>query len=144
MRAKSNGHNWKPNAQQQIFILAYAGNATAAAKEAGYANPGMAGHRMLKHDEIRKRIGSREEKANANGKAIATRQDRQAFWTDMMEKAARDGDKLKASELLGRSQADFLDKVEHSGNISNLPAEINKLSATEKIKLASLLRKSRA
>jgi len=125
----NNGHSWKPNAQQQIFILAYAGNATAAAKEAGYANPGMAGHRMLKHDEIRKRIGSRGE--GDNEKAIAGRQELQKFWTAKMEKADKDSDCLKASELLARSQGLFLDRTILSGDVeqrhridlSKLPTE---------------------
>ena len=83
-------------------------------------------------DAIRKRGKSSKDKRN-----IATRKDRQAFWTGVVNGTitskkvliAEDGteseeiiqpkmsDRLKASELLGRSEADFTDKHEHSGKI---------------------------
>jgi len=40
---------------------------------------------------------------------------RKKFWSDMMVLAEKDGDKLKASELLGRSEADFSDTLRHAG-----------------------------
>jgi len=116
MGKMANGQDWKPNARQARFIAAFAGNATEAARIAGYAAPNRAGTRLMSNVRIRERVEAREEKAN--GKSIATREERQQFWTNMMAKAAKDGDKLKASELLGRSQADFLDRTEHSGQVS--------------------------
>ena len=66
--------------------------------------------------------------------AIATREQRQAFWSDVMFGNVKqkvvvvvDGqdvevevpysmrERLKASELLGRSEADFIDRHQHSG-----------------------------
>jgi hypothetical protein len=42
---------------------------------------------------------------------VANRRKRQEFWTNMMLNAKSDADKLRASELLGRSEADFTDRV---------------------------------
>ncbi|MDZ4243839.1 MAG: hypothetical protein U1C57_01910, partial [Candidatus Doudnabacteria bacterium] len=44
--------------------------------------------------------------------SIMSKQERQEFWTAMTKTAEKDSDKLKASELLGRSCADFIDKRE--------------------------------
>ncbi len=45
--------------------------------------------------------------------AIASRAERQAFWTKVMNDNERDlNARLKASELLGKSEGDFLDRVE--------------------------------
>ena len=57
----------------------------------------------------------RQETTNA---AIATREERQSFWTSVI----RDGDedmrnRLKASELLGRSQTDFVERVDATTRI---------------------------
>jgi len=46
------------------------------------------------------------------GLAIATRQERQQFWTHvMMDEDVKMEHRLRASELLGRSEGDFIDKV---------------------------------
>jgi phage terminase small subunit len=104
------------NAMQQKFVAAYAGNATEAAKIAGYRHPGQQGERLLKKVEIAEAIKKRQEKESRP--LIATRQERQRFWTETMQDADRDmKDRLKASELLGKSEADFTDKVQHDGSI---------------------------
>jgi hypothetical protein len=45
---------------------------------------------------------------------VATREERQAFWTSVMrgEEGAEMSERLKASELLGKSQLDFKERVE--------------------------------
>ena len=43
-----------------------------------------------------------------------TKDQRKVFWSDMMDQGQKDGDRLKASELLGRAEADFTDKTVHS------------------------------
>jgi phage terminase small subunit len=44
---------------------------------------------------------------------IATRKERQIFWTQMMmDEEEKASDRLKASELLGRSEVDFVEKKE--------------------------------
>jgi hypothetical protein len=75
---------------------------------------------------------------------ICTKQDRQKFWTDVMlgdemtQVVTKEGAiidvkpdlmaRLKASELMGRSEGDFKDKVEHSGEVT-LAAFLEKFSA---------------
>lgn len=100
--------------RQRKFCEAFSangGNAFAAAREAGYAKPKQEGRRLLENAGIASAIEAlRQATTNA---AIATREERQAFWTEVMKstnEAMRD--RLKASDLLGRSQADFIERVE--------------------------------
>ncbi len=129
--------------KQQRFIDAYEGNATEAARKAGYSKKTAEamGHENLRKPHIAEAIKKREEKRG--NKAIATREERQEFWTkalngEIVEKVpvikTVDGervyvieeippkmsDRLKASELLGRSEADFVDRhqVDFKGNLS--------------------------
>lgn len=52
---------------------------------------------------------------------IATRVDRQAMWTSVMEDVDADmQDRLRASELLAKSEGDFLTRHEHSGVVVTL------------------------
>ena len=45
---------------------------------------------------------------------IATRDERQKFWTDVMNSSSEEmRDRLKASELLGKSEADFTENRNH-------------------------------
>lgn len=103
--------------KQKRFVEAYTGNATRAALEAGYSQKTAyaIGQENLKKPIIAQAIKKREDKRL--GKHIATREERQRFWSKMMENADRDGDKLKASELLGRSEADFTDKIKGEGSL---------------------------
>ena len=99
--------------KQRKFVEAYTDNATAAALAAGYS-PKTAysqGQRLLKKVEIITAIKKRETKALKP--LIATREERQKFWTQMMVNPdAKDMDKLRASELLGKSEGDFLERRE--------------------------------
>ena len=108
----------KLTARQRRFVEVYTGNATEAALAAGYS-PKTAhsiGAENLKKPEIMKAIRAREGKRMS--KAIATREQRQQFWTDTMNDDGQGmRDRLKASELLGKSEGDFLERLEHSGNV---------------------------
>ncbi len=131
--------------KRQRFIDLYDGNATVAAEKAGYAHPMQQGERLLRNVEILTAIQEREK--DRENKVIADREERQAFWTtvfrgEIVEKVPviKDGtyqieeippkmsDRLKASELLGRSEADFVDRhqVEFKGHLAD------KLMAAEK------------
>ena len=104
--------------KQRRFVLAYRGNATEAARIAGYSAASVEGHRLLRNPKVRKAIAQRE--IITTRQHIATREERQAFWTQVMADPAEDlKHRLKASELLGKSQADFLERrqVEHSGGL---------------------------
>ena len=113
--------------KQRKFVEAYTDNATAAALAAGYS-PKTAysqGQRLLKKVEIITAIKKRETKALKP--LIATREERQKFWTQMMVNPdAKDMDKLRASELLGKSEGDFIERreVEVSGRIDVFLPEV--------------------
>ena len=108
-------------AKQQAFVEAYAGNATDAARKAGYAGSddtlAQVGHANLRNLKIAAAIAARG--AQASKRRIASREERQAFWTGVMEDAAEEmSARLKASELLGKSEADFLERLQHEGNVT--------------------------
>jgi len=108
------------NAQQRAFVAAYDGNATQAAIAAGYSpkTARQQGNRLLTIADIQDAIKKRSPSTTREKRNIATREERQAFWTDSMQKSGVEmRDRLKASELLGKSEGDFLDRVEHSGEL---------------------------
>ena len=113
----------KLTVRQQAFVEAYAGNATAAALAAGYSERSARsqGQRLLTNDDIQEAIKARE--AQRLAPTIATRQERQEFWTSVLrseDEAMKD--RLKAAELLGKSEGDFLERVEMDMTLS--PAAI--------------------
>jgi len=116
--------------KQQRFSDCYDGDLTRSAKTAGisitYAS------QLLKDPVIKRLIRAREKRRTRKG--IATRVQRQEFWTGVLlgeigtvtKTIDKDGeeleelkvvtqpkmsDRLKASELLGRSEADFTDNL---------------------------------
>lgn len=108
--------------RERRFVEAYmgpaAGNATEAARLAGYSakTAGSQGSRLLKKANIRQALQTRVE---ADPK-VADRAARQEFWSKVMEGRGKFAkvpwrDRLKASELLGKSQGDFIERHEHSG-----------------------------
>ena len=109
------------SSKQQKFVDAFAGNASEAARLAGYtgsdATIGQTAYRLLKLDEVKAAIKAREKKeARA---AILTRQQRQELWTKVaLDKAQKMSDRLRASELLGKSEADFTEKLEVRGELT--------------------------
>ena len=106
----------KFTAKQQRFIDFYDGNATKAAKKAGFANPRRQGNRLLTKVDILSAIQEREKKRTKG--PIATREERQEFWTKAMRNTDIDiKDRLKSSELMGKSEADFTEKIEQSGDL---------------------------
>ncbi len=119
--------------KQRRFVEAYSANggrAGPAASEAGYKHGEQQGPRLLRNVQILEAIERLRE--DTTSEAIATREQRQTFWTRVMlgeEKvpvlSKEDGevieappemkDRLKASELLGKSQGDFLERREVTG-----------------------------
>jgi len=87
------------------------GNATEACRIAGYRGNavtlGACGKQNLKKSLIREEI---EKRAKADP-VVATREDRQRWWTKVMLDEKEDmADRLRASELLGKTQADFVSR----------------------------------
>ena len=104
--------------KMRAFVEAYCGNATEAALKAGYS-PKTAysqGQRLLKNVEVKAAIAARQ--APNSAARIADRQERQSFWTHVMRDPDEDmRNRLKAAELLGKSECDFAERVEVSGEM---------------------------
>lgn len=99
--------------KQKRFIEAYTGNATKAAIAAGYSEKTACsiGERLLRNVDIREAIQLREKERLSE--AIANREERQTFWSAIMrDSEEKTSDRLKASELLAKSNGDFLERVE--------------------------------
>lgn len=118
----------KLTVKQQRFVDFYDGNATDAARKAGYKNPERSGKQNVRLRTIQNELRKREEKRN--NPEIWTREQRQKFWTrvangdekthvvigrgedrEVLEIPASMNDRLKASEHLARSEADFIDRI---------------------------------
>lgn len=98
--------------RQQRFVEAYAacGNATEAARRAGYTDPSK-GRQLVTKSSIVAALATFAKERKS--KAIAEADERHAFWTEVMRARRRDvKDRLKASELLGKAQGDFLERHE--------------------------------
>lgn len=108
----------KLTSKQLKFIAAYDGNGTKAARLAGYKGNDKTLAEVAK-ENLRKpliaaAIKKRQDKECAP--LIASRQERQAFWTEVFKRRTVSmANRLRASELLGKSEADFTDKTEVSG-----------------------------
>lgn len=113
----------KLTTRQQKFVAAYDGNATKAAKLAGYTGSqnvlGRTGFSLLRHPIIRAAIDRREEGAFRS--LILTREERQQLWSSMAcDETLDSGARLRASELLGKSQGDFIERLEVKGELTLL------------------------
>jgi len=105
--------------RQRRFCEAFSGNggnAVAAAKAAGYKKPHPEGVRLLQTATISTALEAlRMETTNA---AIATREERQMFWTTELRNLEQDiTARLRASELLGKCQGDFIERVDATTHI---------------------------
>jgi len=97
--------------KQQKLIDCYDGDIKRAAKRAkisyGYAR------QLLIKPNIREAIRNRQN-TEVRPKTIMTRQQRQKFWSDIAKDKEVDmKDRLRASELLGKSDADFTENLSH-------------------------------
>lgn len=119
------------------------GNATKAAEKAGYSKKtsSQIGYRLLRKVQIQRAIAERTEK----DPAVWTREQRQQFWTAVARgTAAYEGatlrDRLKASELLGRSQADFIERREHNSGstLEELLSQSRSMECEESFRLTDM------
>ena len=118
--------------KQQRFIDAYmgeaAGNATEACRIAGYEGNdnvlGVQGYDNLRNPKIAAEIQRLVEESPL----IASRIDRQRFWTEVMySEEVETKDRLRASEILGKSQGDFIERVE----VTNYNIDLSSLTDEE-------------
>lgn len=112
--------------KQAAFVQLYDGNGTEAARRAGYKGSdntlAQTARDLLRNPQIQKGIGARNNKALAPD--IADRQERQSFWTKTLRNEDIEmKERLKASELLGKSEADFTEKHEHRHSFDDLTDE---------------------
>jgi len=130
--------------KQRRFVESYlgaaCGNACEAARQAGYngndRSLAVIGSENLRKPDIRKAIDARTQK----GGLVATREERQAFLTKIMRSETRRmNERLKATELLCKTQGDFIerrdvnmkvDKTEQREEIENF-LELLKTRKTE-------------
>lgn len=114
-------------AKQRAFVEAYAGNATEAALQAGYSarTARSIGQKLLTKVDIQQAIKEREPQRLAP--LIWSREQRQKFWSEVANDPNQDmRDRLRASELLGKSECDFTDRLKLDGSV-----EVNILSSVE-------------
>lgn len=118
--ASTKGRGMPPRVAAFVREYAKSGNATKAAIAAGYSTRTSyaQGCRLLKNAEVREALASLAAKVESV--AIADATERRQFWSRVM-RGEVDGfdskDRLKASELLGKTAGDFLDRIEHSGKV---------------------------
>jgi phage terminase small subunit len=107
--------------KQKLFCEFYVGcgNASESARLAGYSEKSSraVGAENLTKPDIKKYIESLTQ-AGSNAR-IATAIERQEFWTSIMRGQLFEVDdkQIKASEILGKAQGDFINKVEMSGDL---------------------------
>lgn len=100
--------------RQKRFVELFDGNATEAARAAGFKNPNVYSNDLMKKPEIVAAIQAREKERNADG--IMTREQRQIFWTMIArDTSQKTTDRLRASELLAKSEGDFIERKELTG-----------------------------
>lgn len=120
--------------KRRRFVLAYvgeaAGNQTAAARIAGYKAPEMEAGRLMGFDGVRRAVEA--FRAPAEDETIASIEELRRLWTRIargeladttvtegheLEVTASLATRMKATELLGKSQGAFVERreVEHKG-----------------------------
>ena len=117
---------------QAKFVLAFTGNATQAARVAGYANPSVAGYKLLRLDKIIRALDALTvSQSDMQGdRKLLTRNDLMLIWSELAsDPEATWKHRLKAMDSLAKSQGIFIDR---SQIISNVRIEsLDKLSDQE-------------
>jgi len=111
----------KLTTKQQRFVDFYDGNATEACRKAGYKGNentlNQMANKLVRNGKIKTAIEKREKLSNK--RIIMDRESRQELWTMIaLDIKERTDTRLRASELLGKSEGDFIDRHELSGNIA--------------------------
>lgn len=94
--------------KQQLALANYTGNLTDACRKAGYSHPKVAASRLLTNVNFAKEIRNIDD--GLVNRAIANRQQRKEFYTAVMndEKQTMTS-RLRAAELLSKSEGDFIE-----------------------------------
>jgi phage terminase small subunit len=110
--------------KQRRFVEAYVGtaqgNATVAARMAGYSGDDATlapiGSKLTRNDKVAAAIEA--ARSPRTKRAIIDRERRQQLLSEIAEKGdAQDRDRIKAIEVLGKMQGDFIERheVKHEG-----------------------------
>ncbi len=114
---------------QQAFVMAYDGDATSTAERVGvrqelailWTQCDWFRDAMQKRCQMELKALLRDNIYQL-GKAVVPRLEIQAFWSDTMTNTQVElKDRLKASELLAKSQGMMVEKVVHSGEVKMIP-----------------------
>lgn len=133
--AKKPGVRDVPMQRLRLFVEHYSRdpNQARAARAAGYKGKAKAlseqGGRLLAREDIQRMLAEATEAAVAAKPGIMTREERQLWWSnvirghekfetvsmsgEVVEVAASPSMRAKCSELLGKSQGDFVERHEH-------------------------------
>lgn len=108
------------NQRKRAFCEAYliSGNATDAAREAGYSprSARSIGQRLLTFDDVREYLERRNQEISAAN--TAQMEEVRQFWTaTMRDENMKPADRLKASELLAKTYGAFLERVEVDADV---------------------------
>ena len=108
------------NQRKRAFCEAYliSGNATDAAREAGYSprSARSIGQRLLTFDDVREYLEQRNQEISAAN--TAQMEEVRQFWTaTMRDENMKPADRLKASELLAKTYGAFLERVEVDADV---------------------------
>ena len=116
----------------RAFVDAYYGSIKRACELSG-CSYGYA-YVLSQRNDIKAILRSKIRNSASVRSMIATREERQVFWSRIMhDPEASQSDKMKASELLGRSYCDFAERKIIEGGANPLVHQFN-LSVEERIK----------
>jgi len=135
--------------KQQKFIAAYIGeangNATEAARMAGYKQPKMAGNRALTNDDIASRVAAEVAKYTGTAEEVLNELRDVGFadWRDLIEVLRFDKqgrpvkvkmdltNKVRALELLGKYHQVFVEKQQIDINVRDHRVSLPQSTITE-------------
>lgn len=114
------------------FLDAYNGSAKRAAELSGISY-GYAKNLLMRND-IKAVLRSKIRNSDANRSMIATREERQLYWSRAMhDPNLSPAERMKASELLGKSYCDFSEKKVIEGGDNPIQHQIH-VSVEERLK----------
>lgn len=147
--------NIKLTVKQKRFANEYikSGNATQSYIDAGYSATSRSvaeanSRRLLGNERVHTYIELMNKKLEEE--SIADMKEIKQFWTKVIrseEKYVEMKDRIRASELIARTNGAFLDKVEHSGETTQIIKEdvnLSNLSVKELKELEELITKTEA
>lgn len=101
--------------KRRKFIEAYLGtangNATEAARIAGYASPTVEGSRLLTFADVRQEVDRRI----AGDPLIKSREQVLRWISEKMDNAEDERNAVKCAEMMAKVHGSFVQKIEHSG-----------------------------